>query len=99
PAYAQRRRIISMLEQRIKALAKLEGEVQVRITPIVLTLYEPRELIVEGYLYVPLRRITGFIEWFQNNYPHIRCIKTNVSLEKLKESSRRIISKSRFNDV
>lgn len=99
PAYAQRRRIISMQEQRIKALTKLNGEVQVRITPIVFTLYEPKELIVGGYPYIPLRKIKGFIEWFQNNYPHIRCFKTSISLEKLKASSKKVISKSHLGEI
>ncbi len=93
PSYTLRRRIISTLENRIKALLKLAGETQVRIIPVVLTLYQPRELIVEGCPYVPLRKISGFIDWLENNYPHIRSFKCGISLEKLKESSRKVISK------
>jgi hypothetical protein len=78
---------------------KLEGDVQVNIIPIVLTLYEPRELIVEGCPYVPIQRISGFIEWLQNNYPHIKCFKTRISLEKLKASSKRVISKSHYEEL
>ncbi len=99
PAYTQRRSIISNQEKRIKALMKLNGEVQVSIVPIVLTLYEPKELIVEGYPYVPLRRISGFIEWLHNNYPHIKSFKTRISLEKLKSSSKRVISKSYYDEL
>jgi len=99
PAYTQRRRIIFNQEKRIKALMRLEGDVQVNIIPIVLTLYEPRELIVEGYPYVPIQRISGFIEWLQNNYPHIKCFKTRISLDKLKASSRRVISKSDYEEL
>lgn len=93
PAYTLRRRIVSMLENRIKALMKLEGETQVRIIPVVLTLYHPKELIVEGCPYVPVRKISGFIDWLENNYPHIRSFKSGISLGKLKESSRKVISK------
>lgn len=93
PAYTLRRRIVSTLENRIKALMKLEGETQVRIIPAVLTLYQPKELIVEGCPYVPVRKISGFIDWLENNYPHIRSFKSWISLEKLKESSRKVISK------
>lgn len=93
PAYTQRRRIISTIENRIAALMKLAGEVQVRIVPVVLTVYQPGELIVEGCPYVPLRKISGFIEWLENNYPYVKYFKTGLSLQRLKESSKRVISK------
>ncbi|MCS7125620.1 MAG: NERD domain-containing protein [Aigarchaeota archaeon] len=88
PAHSERRKIISMQEERIRALTSFNGEVEVRVIPVVLTLYEPRELIVEGYPYVPIRKIKGFLEWFKDNYLFIKHIKTCISLEKLKSLHR-----------
>ncbi|MEM1676579.1 MAG: restriction endonuclease [Nitrososphaerota archaeon] len=83
PAYSARRKIVVRQEERINQLSKIGGEVEVIMVPVVLTLYTPRELIVEGHPYVPIGKIRGFIEWFTNNYPFLKYFKARINPEKI----------------
>lgn len=91
PSYLERRRLMSMQEERISLLASLTGDREIRIIPAVLTLYEPRELIVDGCPYVPIGRISGFMDWFMSSYHSVRHVKAKISLKKLEESARAVM--------
>ncbi|MEN2974660.1 MAG: NERD domain-containing protein [Candidatus Caldarchaeales archaeon] len=89
PAYSERRRIMLKQMERMKALTRLHGDFEIRIIPVVLTLYEPRELIVDGYPYVPIRKIKSFLDGLRNIYPSIKSIKVGISLKELKSVSQK----------
>lgn len=88
PSYWERRRIVEDQEKRLRALARLGGGGESILIPVVLTLYEPPERLVEGHPFVPIRMLRSFLEGLETHYLGLRHLRAPFSGERLKRHAR-----------
>ncbi len=81
PSPSEEKVMVEAQEKRMRILGGLagsSGQSELYLIPVVLTLYQPSKMMVEGHPIAPLSRVRGLVEYLEASYFQVRHLKLRV---------------------